>query len=39
MRSRLVDRIALDGIVFPRRYLCFVRSLFTLDGVIHEIAA
>jgi ubiquinone biosynthesis protein len=35
---RLVDRIALEGVPFPAPLLMFRKALFTLDGIVHEIA-
>jgi ubiquinone biosynthesis protein len=34
----LVDRIALEGVPFPAPLLMFRKVLFTLDGIVHEIA-
>ncbi len=35
---RLVDRIALEGVIFPAPLLMFRKVLFTLDGIVQEIA-
>ncbi len=35
---RLVDRLALEGVMFPAPLLMFRKVLFTLDGIVHEIA-
>ena len=36
---RLLDRLALEGIRFPAGLMMFRKVLFTLDGVLHDIAA
>jgi ubiquinone biosynthesis protein len=36
---RLLDRLALEGIRFPAGLMMFRKALFTLDGVLHDIAA
>jgi ubiquinone biosynthesis protein len=36
--TRLLDRLALEGVVFPSSLLIFRKVLFTLDGILHEIA-
>ena len=35
---RLVDHIAIEGVTFPAPLLMFRKVLFTLDGIVHEIA-
>ncbi len=35
---RLVDRLALGGVRFPAALLMFRKAVFTLDGVLHDIA-
>jgi ubiquinone biosynthesis protein len=35
---RLVDLVALEGVPFPAPLLMFRKVLFTLDGIVHEIA-
>ena len=34
----LVDRTAIEGVPFPAPLLMFRKVLFTLDGIVHEIA-
>jgi ubiquinone biosynthesis protein len=36
---RLLDRLALEGIRFPSGLMMFRKMLFTLDGILHDIAA
>lgn len=36
---RLLDRLALEGIRFPSGLMMFRKVLFTLDGILHDIAA
>ncbi|HTT65858.1 MAG TPA: AarF/UbiB family protein [Bryobacteraceae bacterium] len=36
---RLLDRLALEGIRFPPGLMMFRKVLFTLDGILHDIAA
>ena len=36
---RLLDRLALEGIRFPPALMMFRKVLFTLDGILHDIAA
>jgi ubiquinone biosynthesis protein len=36
---RLLDRLALEGIRFPAGLMMFRKVLFTLDGILHDIAA
>ncbi|MGC9950677.1 MAG: AarF/UbiB family protein [Bryobacteraceae bacterium] len=36
---RLLDRLALQGIRFPAGLMMFRKVLFTLDGILHDIAA
>jgi ubiquinone biosynthesis protein len=36
--TRLLDDLAREGVVFPPALLLFRKSLFTLDGILHEIA-
>lgn len=35
---KLLDEIALDGVRFPAALAFFQKALFTLDGVLHDIA-
>lgn len=35
---RLLDRIALEGVAFDAPLFLFRKSLFTLDGVLHDVA-
>lgn len=35
---RLLDRIALAGVQFPAPLIMWRKALFTLDGILHEIA-
>ena len=35
----LLDRLALEGIRFPSGLMMFRKMLFTLDGILHDIAA
>jgi len=34
----LVDRLALEGVRFPAPLIMLRKVLFTLDGILHEIA-
>jgi len=34
----LLDRIAIDGVRFPASLAMFQKAMFTLDGVLHDIA-
>ena len=36
---RLLDRVALEGVRFPPGLMMFRKVLFTLDGILHDIAA
>ncbi|HUE20591.1 MAG TPA: AarF/UbiB family protein [Bryobacteraceae bacterium] len=36
---RLLDRLALEGVRFPAGLMMFRKMLFTLDGILHDIAA
>ncbi|HVN06100.1 MAG TPA: AarF/UbiB family protein [Bryobacteraceae bacterium] len=36
---RLLDRLALEGVRFPSGLMMFRKVLFTLDGILHDIAA
>lgn len=36
---RLLDRLALEGVRFPPGLMMFRKVLFTLDGILHDIAA
>ncbi len=36
---RLLDDLALDGVRFPTALFLFRKMLFTLDGVLHDVAA
>lgn len=36
---RLLDRLALAGVKFPPALMMFRKVLFTLDGILHDIAA
>jgi len=35
---RLLDRLALEGVRFPPGLMMFRKALFTLDGILHDIA-
>ncbi|NLT66110.1 MAG: phosphotransferase [Acidobacteria bacterium] len=35
---RLLDRLAFQGVHFPAELLMFRKSVFTLDGVLHDVA-
>ena len=35
---RLLDRIALDGVRFPAALAMFQKAMFTLDGVLYDVA-
>ncbi len=35
---RLLDRLALEGVRFPSGLMMFRKVLFTLDGILHDIA-
>ncbi|HYY68291.1 MAG TPA: AarF/UbiB family protein [Terriglobales bacterium] len=36
--TRLLERLALEGVIFPAALLMLRKVLFTLDGILHEIA-
>jgi ubiquinone biosynthesis protein len=36
---QLLDRLALEGMRFPSGLMMFRKVLFTLDGILHDIAA